>query len=227
MPRCDNLDALINVEREARLLGVRVAYTLAWLEGKPGEIPQTLVESVVREARSRYRVEDLPGVPEIRAYRDFYWRIGVDPTKTRPSSEALLRRALRGVFPRINTLVDAGNIASLETLIPIGIYDLEKASPPLRLTISRGGERFLPIGGGEETLPPGLPILLDSSGVVMHLYPHRDSRLTAVTNETSLALIVGGGVPGIADEKVAYAARRVADILSQAGWNNCGRVVLK
>ena len=44
-------------------------------------------------------------------------------------------------------MVDAGNLASLETLMPIGIYDLELARPPFTARLSRGGEVFKPIGG--------------------------------------------------------------------------------
>jgi len=51
----------------------------------------------------------------VRAYRDFYWRIGLDPTKTISSSEALLRRVLKGEFPTVSVLIDAENIASAET----------------------------------------------------------------------------------------------------------------
>src|SRR5579872_5639027 len=42
-----------------------------------------------------------------RAYRDFFWGVGVDPTKTRPAAEALTRRILSARdLPQINTLVD-------------------------------------------------------------------------------------------------------------------------
>ncbi|MCD6591402.1 MAG: hypothetical protein J7K78_00090, partial [Thaumarchaeota archaeon] len=61
---------------------------------------------VYERIRSRFRLEDLKDEPLIRAYRDFFWRIGIDPTKIRPASEALIRRILSGKgLPRINTLV--------------------------------------------------------------------------------------------------------------------------
>src|SRR3979409_2153884 len=63
-----------------------------------------------------YAVETLKDEPNLRAYRDFFWRVGVDPTKVRPAAEALLRRVIQGKpFPRINALVDAYNLASAET----------------------------------------------------------------------------------------------------------------
>jgi DNA/RNA-binding domain of Phe-tRNA-synthetase-like protein len=65
--------------------------------------------------------------PGLDAARALYRRFGVDPTKTRPSSEALLRRVSRGgEFPRINSLVDVANVMSLLAQCPIGLYDLDR-----------------------------------------------------------------------------------------------------
>ena len=63
------------------------------------------------------------------AVRTMYKRVGIDPTKTRPSSEALLRRVSKGdELPRINSLVDVINWCSLETQLPFGLYDLDQHS---------------------------------------------------------------------------------------------------
>lgn len=73
------------------------------------------------ELRKDYTLEALKDNPLIRCYRDFYWRIGIDPTKQRPSAEALLRRVLAGKdLPSINNVVDSYNLASIITLIPYG-----------------------------------------------------------------------------------------------------------
>src|SRR5438309_1853007 len=64
---------------------------------------------------------DIPGVAETRA---LFHRLDVDPTKTRPSSEALLRRVLQGrALPRVNLAVDVCNLCSLEDQLPLGLYD--------------------------------------------------------------------------------------------------------
>ena len=63
------------------------------------------------------------------AVRTMYKRVGLDPTKTRPSSEALLRRVRKGdELPRINSLVDVINWCSLESQLPFGLYDLDQIS---------------------------------------------------------------------------------------------------
>ena len=78
-----------------------------------------------------------------------YRRVGLDPTKTRPSNEALLRRVRRGdPFPRVNALVDAVNLCSLELQLPYGVYDRAALAGPiaLRLGARRRGLRRDPQG---------------------------------------------------------------------------------
>ena len=72
-----------------------------------------------------------------------YRRIGLDPTKTRPSSEALLRRVRKGDrLPRINRLVDICNWCSLEFQLPYGLYDLARIEPPIELRLGAEGEEY-------------------------------------------------------------------------------------
>jgi DNA/RNA-binding domain of Phe-tRNA-synthetase-like protein len=49
------------------------------------------------EIRSRTTLDDVKDDPVFRSYRDLYWTFGMDPTKLRVSSEALLRRIVRGL----------------------------------------------------------------------------------------------------------------------------------
>ena len=89
-----------------------------------------------------------PGSIEgVQAARALYRSIGVDPTKTRPSSEALLRRALRGrPLYSVNMLVDVCNWCSLDFLLPIGLYDRQKLQGPVTLRKGLEGESYEGIG---------------------------------------------------------------------------------
>ena len=221
---CSSLSSLVAVDEPAQGLGIRVAYSLAW--GKPVEELKAEQlhgeeERLLRELRERYSLETLRSDPVVRAYRDFYWKIGIDPTKTRPSSEALVRRALRGRWPRINPVVDAGNIASARYMVPIGLYDAERFRPPARITLASGGELFNPIGGDPERLEKDTPIMVDARGVVMHLYPHRDSRETMIRPETRCILILAAGVPGVEQARLEAAVREVQRLLGLLGWQSC------
>ncbi len=80
-----------------------------------------------QEIGDKYRGLTSGQVPGVSEARKLYRAIGLDPTKTRPSSEALLRRILKdkGLY-RIHPLVDLFNTASLAGLLPVGLYDESK-----------------------------------------------------------------------------------------------------
>lgn len=83
---------------------------------------------------------DIPGVAETRA---LFHRLDIDPTKTRPSSEALLRRVLQGKgLPRVNPAVDVCNLCSLEHQLPLGLYDREAVRGAIRVRVGGEGEGY-------------------------------------------------------------------------------------
>ncbi len=171
-----------------------------------------LFQKVIEEIGRKYDLGKLKDNPIVRAYRDFYWKIGIDPTKQRPSSEALLRRGLKGNIPVINNVVDAGNIASMETLVPIGLYDIDLIEGELELRFARDGEIFEPIGGKKEELTKNQIVLADESKV-LHVYPYRDSQLTMIREKTRNVLIVACGVPKVESEIVLEACRKASNYI--------------
>jgi len=129
---------LIEVERSVVEQFPGITVLLRLIEGvavKEGSAElEELKARVVEEVRSRFTAEALKDHPVFRAYRDFFWRLGVDPTKTRPAGEALVRRTLVGKpVPRINTAVDAYNLASMKTGVALAAFDLSKLTLPLKL----------------------------------------------------------------------------------------------
>src|SRR5262245_62088728 len=80
---------------------------------------------------------------EIAAVRTMFKRVGLDPTKTRPSSEALLRRGRKGdTLPRINSMVDVCNWCSLEFQLPYGLYDAAQIEGDVELRLGRPDEAY-------------------------------------------------------------------------------------
>jgi len=125
---------------------------------------------------------------ERAAVRAMYWRVGIDPTRRRPSSEALLRRVLRGdPLPRVNTLVDVCNWCSLETQFPYGLYDTDRIDGTVVLRVGRQGEEYAGIRknvvhvGGRLTLA-------DDTGAFGN--PTSDSARTMVLPTTTSAMAV-------------------------------------
>jgi len=161
--------------------------------------------------------EELKDHPTVRALRDFYWSIGIDPTKTRPSSEALARRFITNKsIPKINNVVDAGNVASIETLIPIGIYDANTIVGDVKLRLAYTGEEFIDISN-EKHLLNGKEIVLSDSNGIMHVFPHRDAFRTRVKEDTKKVLIVGCGVFGIEQGLTKTAVDRTHELINMFG----------
>jgi DNA/RNA-binding domain of Phe-tRNA-synthetase-like protein len=128
---------------------------------------------------------DIPGVAETRT---LFHQLDIDPTKTRPSSEALLRRVLQGKgLPQVNPAVDVCNLCSLEDQLPLGLYDRDLVKSPIEVRIGREGEGYAGIRKQRVGLR-GRLVLADSDGPFGA--PTSDSARTAVTAETKNLLVV-------------------------------------
>lgn len=152
-------------------------------------------------------------VDTIAAVRAMYRRVGIDPTKTRPSSEALLRRVRKGGdLPRVNSLVDIINWCSLESQLPFGLYDRAAIEGPVTLRIGLEGEQYA--GIRKDTVHvAGRLVLADALGPFGN--PTSDSARTMVTTATTRALVVVFAPAGIAaavtDEVLRVTRGRIAD----------------
>jgi len=118
--------------------------------------------------------------------RELYRRFGLDPTRVRPSSEALLRRLKKGEpLPRINSLVDVANALSVQLQVPVGLYDLDKVKGD-ELVIRLGGKREGYTGIGKERVNvEGRICVADAEGPCGN--PSADSARTMITTETERA----------------------------------------
>jgi len=134
--------------------------------------------------RSMRSGETSPGSVEgVQVARTLYRSIGVDPTKTRPSSEALLRRALRGrPLYSVNILVDVCNWCSLDFLLPIGLYDRQKLQGPVTLRKGLEGESYEGIGKPPVNVADRY-VLADDGGPFGS--PTSDSLRTCITEATT------------------------------------------
>lgn len=161
---------------------------------------------LVGEFREHLRLESLKDEPSLRAYRDFYWRVGIDPTKIRPASEALLRRVVQGKeLPRINTLVDAYNLASMKTRVAIAAFDLERVRGDLTMRLARPGETFQGIGMAEPIALKGHEVVVQDAEALVAIYPYRDADATKVTTATRDTMFMTCGVPGLPEDKLREA----------------------
>jgi DNA/RNA-binding domain of Phe-tRNA-synthetase-like protein len=118
--------------------------------------------------------------------RELYKRFGIDPTRVRPSSEALLRRLKKGEpLPRVNSLVDVANALSVQLQVPVGLYDLDKVrGDELVVRLGVEGESYTGIGK-ERVNVAGRICVADAEGPCGN--PSSDSARTMITTETERA----------------------------------------
>lgn len=151
------------------------------------------MQEVANRLADRYEGRPPAEIIELRPARELYRSFGIDPTKTRPSSEALLRRALkRKPLPRIINAVDLCNLLSLRFLLPIGLYDTEKIEieDDGAVLLRRGepGESYTGIRKADVHLE-GRPVLIDRRGPFGN--PTSDSLRTSVdASTTSLWMVI-------------------------------------
>ena len=118
--------------------------------------------------------------------RELYRRFGLDPTRVRPSSEALMRRLRKGEpLPRINSLVDVANALSVQLQVPVGLYDLDKVKgDELVIRLGADGESYTGIGK-ERVNVAGRICVADGEGPCGN--PSADSARTMITTDTERA----------------------------------------
>jgi DNA/RNA-binding domain of Phe-tRNA-synthetase-like protein len=145
----------------------------------------------------------------VSAVRRMYRRIGWEPTRYRPSSEALIRRILqsKGLY-RINNAVDYGNLASAFSHIPMGLYDLNKISGEITADVGRKDEVY---EGISKSLihAEGKLILRDQEGIFGN--PTADSKRTSISKDTEKILAVFFGPPEAEREYLERTLERLAD----------------
>jgi DNA/RNA-binding domain of Phe-tRNA-synthetase-like protein len=157
-------------------------------------------DGLLQEIKSRdMEIQKLPfprGVlesPQVEVTRKAYKALGKDPARYRGSAEALLRRVVAGKgLPQINAVVDTINLVSVESRLPVGLYDLGHVVGEIVFRAGVAGETYKGIGKYDLNLE-GLPLFADTVGP--HGSATSDSERTMVTSATKevLAVIVSFG----------------------------------
>ena len=181
---------------------------------KPDATPVALIGEMNQR---ELEIQELPfprGVlesPEVETVRRAYKALGKDPARYRGSAEALLRRIVAGKgFPQINVVVDVINLVSVESRLPVGLYDLAHVVGDIVFRAGRAGETYKGIGKYDLNLE-GMPVFAD--GVGPHGSATSDSERTMVTGATKEVLTVIVSFSG--PESLGRWTKRLAALLSE------------
>jgi DNA/RNA-binding domain of Phe-tRNA-synthetase-like protein len=171
-----------------------------------------LMDRVCEQKRREFSVESLPDAEPVGSVRAMFREWGMDPSKYRPSSEALLRRVVQGKgLYRVSNIVDIGNLGSIETGWPFGSYDCSQIQPPIVFRHGAAGERYERVGKEMWHLE-GRPVLADAEGPFGS--PIRDSTRSMITEFTHEALIVIYAPASASDAALESATAKAAERLT-------------
>ena len=162
--------------------------------------------------RETYTTDSIKDMVTIRATREAYKKCGKDPSRYRPSGEALCRRILRGIaLYQIDTLVDLINLVSIRFGYSIGGFDSDKfEGDVLTLGIGRADEPYEGIGRGMLNIE-GMPVYRDAIGGVGT--PTSDHERTKLSLETTHLLAIINGYSG--KEGLQEAAEYMVELLKE------------
>lgn len=184
------------------------------------------IDRFIEDYRSRYTIDSIKQMPSIEATRTAYRRCGKDPSRYRPSGEALVRRTLQGKeLYRVNTLVDLINLASIAYGYSIGGFDADKIVPDSHLSlilgIGREGEPYEGIGRGPLNIA-GLPVYRDALGGIGT--PTSDHERTKLSLETTHLLTIVNGYD-CNRQNTLSCAHFLQDLLRRFAHSDGGKVI--
>ena len=170
------------------------------------------IDACIRKL-SKNNLEQIPHLNPIKGVRDTYKKLGKDPVRYRGSSEALMRRVVQGKgLYKVNTIVDINNLVSLETMHPVGVYDLGNITSPVVFRVGNSGESYKGIGKEIINIAE-LPVFADEYGPFGS--PTSDSERAMITEKaTNIMMIV---IAFCEDPSLEALLLRVASLLRKYG----------
>ncbi|PXV58427.1 DNA/RNA-binding domain of Phe-tRNA-synthetase-like protein [Dysgonomonas alginatilytica] len=179
------------------------------------------IDACIEEYRITYQIDNVKKIPAIEATRNAYKRLGKDPNRYRPSSEALGRRILRDLpLYQIDTLVDLINLVSIRTGYSIGGFDADKIEGNvLTLGVGIADEPYEAIGRGMLNIE-GLPVYRDARGGVGT--PTSDNERTKLDLGTTHFLAIINGYDG--QERLPEAVDYMQSLLRRFTASDGGEV---
>jgi DNA/RNA-binding domain of Phe-tRNA-synthetase-like protein len=131
---------------------------------------------------------------------------GFKPTgRSKPASEYLLRAVGDGKLATINVAVDACNVASLHSGLPISVVDLDRPRAPYRVGLAAAGARYSFNASGQEIDLGGLLCLFDAEGPCANAVKDAQRTKTGAETRRTLSLVWGTvALPGRAAQTATW-----------------------
>jgi DNA/RNA-binding domain of Phe-tRNA-synthetase-like protein len=151
----------------------------------------------------------------VAAWRRAFRAVGLNPTRTRPAVEALIRRAQAGSLGSLgNCAIDAGTLITLEEQVPVGLHVLDQVVDELMLAPASGNERFVTFAGEPEPPEPGELVWRSGEQVLTRRWVHKQGSFGSVTATSSC---FAANVDALGGDDLARAVDRTKAVLRLAG----------
>lgn len=146
------------------------------------------IDGTTRHIKEFVPINEIGNIKALSDSTQAYKILGIDPNRYRISSEALLRRIIKGKdLYRVNNVVDINNLISISSGYSVGSYDFEKIDTEVVYKIGEKSEIYKAIGK-EEISVECFPVLCDKTGVFGTSFS--DSERTMITEKTKKVFMV-------------------------------------
>lgn len=171
---------------------------------------------VFNEIKNKYTLENLSEDKIVTSFRNLYWSFNMDPTKDRISSEALVRRILKGEnMWNINNIVDNLNLVSAKYRLPMGYVDVKTVKGDIIVRQAKKDEVFVKIGGQEKKCKGTEICVADDNKIIDFGFATSDSDITKITENTKELLILIYGTSEVSDEYMKKAMDESKEMLKK------------
>ena len=175
-----------------------------------------MLDGSVREFAERYAGQDVRELPNVKAYREAFRSLDMNPNKFMCSIEALTKRVQKGnPLPHINPIVDLGNALSVKYQLALGAHDIDRMEPEgLAVRFSTEEDRFLPMGEAQpEAMPAGELVYVSGHTVKTRRWLWRQSDDGKITEETATVFFPIDGFASVNRDVVLSARDELAETL--------------
>ncbi len=167
-------------------------YTVIALQMKVKVQDSSIIEHQIqkyeKEIQNRYTLEDVLMIPAIQEARNGYKKLGKDPSRYRLACESLLRRIVKGNgLYRINNVVDAGNILSIEISRSVAVLDSKQIEGDITFRLGKKDEEYYGIGRGKINIE-NIPVYEDDISAFGSTTS--DTERTKVTQDTQEIILL-------------------------------------
>ena len=203
--------------QDVSVLGINVAFlSIRNIQNNFNGAIISRIRNFYSEFLENYTPDDLEKDPNILGYRELHKIIGLSDNSLVASPESLIKLLFKYKTLRpINYIVDFYNYIAIKNKISIGAHDLSKISGNVRLCLTKGGEKYTPLGKSKsKEIPPGEYCYIDNEDEILCRLDCRQSDKTKISENTSSCLFIVQGHKYIKRELLESTAKELQDFFA-------------